>query len=112
MRREYHKEFGSFYYYENGRMLLMADEVAICFSFLGNSVVLHKHGATKDVVKWWEKNREQYRDLFGDLFIVESREWDPADLTECLERPYKIVELCRSIGRGIKPPGGIVLDED
>jgi len=101
IRREYRKEFGSFYYYENGRMQSMADEVAICFSILDDNVVLHKHGRAEDVTKWWQENHEVGRQLFGELVIVESGDWDPVELTECLERPYKIVELCRSVGRGL-----------
>ena len=98
IRREYRKEFGSFYYYVDDRMRFMADEVAICFSLLDNNVVLHQHGRSEDVGEWWQKNHETARPLFGELIIVESRDWNPADLTECLERPWKIVELCQSVG--------------
>ena len=101
MRREYKKEFGSFYFYENDRMRFMADEVAICFSVLDGNVVLHKHGIAADVNAWWKKNRELAQPLFGDLTIVESGKWDAAELTECLERPWKLLELLQSIGRGL-----------
>lgn len=101
MKREYKKEFGSLYYYEDDRMRFMADEVGIVFSILDGNVVLHKHGIAADVTKWWEKNRDQYQSLFGDTYIVESGEWDAKELTECLERPGKIVELLRSITQGL-----------
>ena len=82
-------------------MQFMADEVAICFSILDQNVVLHKHGGAADVQAWWKKNHEAYSSLFGDLHIVESGEWSPVDLTECLDRPFKILELLHSIGKGI-----------
>ena len=109
MKREYRKEFGSYYYYENDRMLLMADKVALCLSHRDNIIVLHKHGIAADVVVWWEKNRAQYTPLFGDLTIVESREWDAAELTECLDRPWKIVELLQgTLGVGLLKMGSEV----
>ena len=101
MRREYRKEFGSYYFYEDDRMRFMADEVAICFSLLDGNVVLHKHGIAADVNAWWTKNRQEYEPLFGDLHVVESDSWDPAELTECLERPWKIIELLQSVGQSL-----------
>jgi len=97
-KRRYRKEHGSFYFYENGRMQLMADSVGLCFSVLDGRVVLHKHGEAESISSWCRKNRRKYRGLFGELYVVESREWDPEALTECLERPHKIAELLQSVG--------------
>ena len=96
--REYRLEFGSFYFYENGRMQFMADRVGICFSILDGNGVLHRHGSVEDVQAWWETNRADYAALFGDLHIVDSNRWDPELLTACIENPSLLIQLCKQAG--------------
>ena len=97
VKHEYKKEFGSYYFYVDGRMQMMADNIAICFSILDGNGVLHKHGNVDHVEEWWRNHRDEYQPLFGTLAVVDSNKWDPEVLTKCIENGSYLLELLRSV---------------
>jgi len=107
-RREYRKQHGSWYFYDmGGRMVSMADEIAICYAVTaeGNATIL-KHGEAAAVRDWFKNRRIEWELLFPNAAIIEARDWasghdwNEADLNECLRRPHRIIELLEAAKQG------------
>lgn len=101
----YTLEHGSYYQRNprNGDIEKMCDLVAIAFS---NKVqedgsvmwAVHRHGDPKDVKAWWQKNREDYQDLFGEITIITfPRRFDPDRINAVIENAFRLEALLKEV---------------
>ena len=70
----YTLEFGSYYFRSPGSSTIkhMSDEVAVAVTMSEQDGIywLHKHGPPKDINEWWEKNRNERYEMFGEMAVV------------------------------------------
>jgi len=100
---EYFEEYGQVYLRHGSEVIGMHDNlVSVCFSYWRDEdgkacAVLHKHGQSEWVQKWYNDTVATYRnagydDMAEELHHISSREWD-------LEELNKIISICDYVGR-------------
>jgi len=106
-RPRYTLEHGSYYLRNprNGNIEKMVDQVTISYSCMPDdcepdSVIwtIHAHGALDDVRRWWKKNHEAARPLFGEVNLITlPRKFDPERINTFIELPATLETLLAEV---------------